>query len=715
MSKKNPKKFSVTGMHCASCALTIEKNLDKEPGVKKATVNYATEKATVDFEDKAIDDKKIIDVIKKSGYEAVPMEKVDQAKKISRNDEIRKERNRFILSLILATPVLILSMILMDKSFTSRVVQSLLAGVIQFYIGFRFYRGAWYAMRNKTADMDTLVAIGTSAAFFYSLATTYIIEGDVFYETSALLITFIVLGKYLEARAKGRTGDAIKKLLKLQAKDALVDRDGKEFKVAIDHVKVGDIVIVKPGEKIPVDGEIIEGYSSVDESMVSGESIPVEKKAGDKVIGATINKTGSLKFKTTKIGRDTFISQIIKIVNEAQSAKAPIQKFADRVSSYFVPAVIVIAIMSFVVWYFVLSASFVTALLIFAAVLVIACPCALGLATPTAIMVGTGKGAESGILVRTGEALEIANKIDTIVFDKTGTLTEGMPKVINISDKKILPILCSLEKLSTHPLAEAVIKYCKKNNVSKLNVENFGEVPGRGVIGDVADKKVLVGNGSFMKDNNISYENMRDKMINEEQQSRTVLMVAQDGKFMGYISLADKLKDSAKEAISKLIDSGIEPVMATGDNEKTAEVIAREVGIKKYFGRVSPEDKLKIIEDLQKNSQKVAMAGDGINDAPALVKSDLGIAMGAGTDVAIEAGDIILVKSDLRDVVRAMNLGKFTMDKIKQNMFWALFYNSIGIPVAALGLLRAEFAGLAMAMSSVSVVVNSLLLKRRKL
>ncbi len=722
MAKNTTKKYQIAGMHCSACALTIEKNLKKTKGVKSAAVNFATEEAAIEYDPKAADDQTLIKVIEKSGYRAASQDIHDHSRAMNKEKEIKKERNLFLISLILSIPVLILSMILMDKSMGSRIVQSILAGIIQFVIGYRFYRGTWFAFKNKAADMDTLVALGTSAAYFYSLATTYIIEGEVFYETSSLLITFIVLGKYLEARAKGRTGDAINKLMKLQSKEAIIEKAGKEIKVPIAEVKVGDVVIVKPGDKIPVDGEIIDGFSSIDESMVSGESMPMEKKIGDKVIGATINKSGTFKFRALKIGKDTFLSQIVKIVNEAQNVKAPIQKFADKVSSYFVPAVILIAIISFVAWYFLMSASFVDALMIFAAVLVIACPCALGLATPTAIMVGTGKGAENGILARTGEALEKANKIDVIVFDKTGTITEGKPsvvKLVNVSDKisddKMLELVAALENKSNHPLAEAVIGYIKDKKIKNIEARNFEEVAGKGVKAEAANYEVVLGNEALMMQEKINYLTAKKDIEKEEDMARTVLLIGVNGEFAGYLALADKIKKSSRAAIKALKDYGIIPVMATGDNDRTAEVIAKEVGIEKFYGRVQPEEKLNIISRLQKEEKQVAMAGDGINDAPALAKSDLGIAMGAGTDVAIEAGEIILVKNDLMDVVRALKLGKFTMNKIRQNMFWALFYNSIGIPIAAFGLLRAELAGLAMALSSVSVILNSLLLKRKKL
>ncbi|MBU2542055.1 heavy metal translocating P-type ATPase [Patescibacteria group bacterium] len=725
--------YNIKGMHCASCALTIEKKLNKSSIVKNANVNYANEKAMVEFEGE-IDDMEVKKVIKDSGYEVI--EDMKKMKHGTGHDmsgeghdhtamvkevEIKKERNQFILGLVLALPILILSMVMRDMSFESKVIQSILASIVQFYIGFRFYRGTWYGLKNKTANMDTLIALGTSAAYFYSLATTYLVEGEVFFETSALLITFVVLGKWLEARVKGKAGEAIKKLIGLQAKTARVIRNGKEEDVPIEEVKVGDLVVVRPGEKIPVDGEVTEGHSSVDESMISGESIPVEKTVGEKVVGATINKTGSFIFKATKVGKDTVLSHIIKVVEEAQGSKAPIQKFADRVSFVFVPSVVVIAIITFVIWYFIIGAPFVTALMTFTAVLVIACPCALGLATPTAIMVGTGKGAENGILIKGGEALEIAGGVDTVVFDKTGTLTEGMPVVVNVvgSGKwevgELLKIVASVENKSEHPLAESVVRKAKEEKLEFLPVENFSAEVGRGVSAVVEGKKVLIGNGEFLKENNISYAELRDEMISEEEQGRTVLMIAIDNKFAGFMSLADKVKETSKQAIKDLIDLNLVPVMATGDNSKTAEAIADQLGIKEWRARVRPEEKLQIIKEMQGQNKKVVMVGDGINDAPALAQADLGIAMGAGTDVAIETGGIILVKNDLQDVGKAIRLSRQTMSKIKQNLFWALFYNSVGIPIAALGLLRAEFAGLAMALSSVSVVLNSLLLKRRKL
>ncbi|OGY47704.1 MAG: copper-translocating P-type ATPase [Candidatus Buchananbacteria bacterium RIFCSPHIGHO2_02_FULL_38_8] len=716
--------YNISGMHCASCALTIENNLNKLKGVKSANVNLATQKATVEYDCDDCDDSQVIQTVKDAGYEASSAEAedevIDHNQKV-REQEIKKERNSFLLSLALSLPVVFLSMVLRDTSNSSKLVQSILAGIIQFYIGWRFYRGMYYAAKNKTANMDTLMAGGTSAAYFYSLATTYLIEGEVFYETSALLITFVILGKWLEARAKGKAGEAIKKLLGLQAKTARIIKDGQEVDIPIKEVKVGDIVIVRPGEKVPVDGQVVEGYSSVDESMISGESIPVEKKVGDFVVGATINKTGSFKFKTTKISKDTVLAQIIKVVEDAQASKAPIQKFADTISSYFVPSVVALALITFVSWYFLALSPFVSALLAFTAVLVIACPCALGLATPTAIIVGTGKGAASGILIKGGEPLEVANKIQAIIFDKTGTLTKGEPEVTNLvsysgSEKDLLRLAASLEKSSEHPLAEAIVNRAKKDKIELSDPTNFEAIAGHGVTGKVAGKDILVGNEKMMAKFNISIsDRIKDNKDGLENEGKTVMIVAGDKDILGLVAVADTLKESSKEAVQRLQKMKIKTIMITGDNQRTGQAIAKQVGIEQVLAEVLPEDKAKEIKKLQQQGLKVAMVGDGINDAPALAQADLGIAMGGGTDIAIETGGIVLVKDDLLDVAKAIKLSRQTLTKIKQNMFWALFYNSVGIPIAALGLLRAEFAGLAMALSSVSVVTNSLLLKRKKL
>lgn len=722
--KTTKKNYDITGMHCASCALTIESRLNKLPGVSKATVNYATQKATIESAAE-LTDEQVVETVKESGYLAAIIKEggnddSDHDQSI-REAEIKKERNLFIFSLALTMPVLILSMILRDESNTSLITQSFLAGIVQFYVGVRFYRGFYYATKNKTANMDSLIAIGTSAAYLYSLATTYLMEGEVFYETSALLITFVVLGKWLEAKVKGRAGEAIKKLLGLAAKTARVVRDGQEIDLPIKEVKINDIIIVRPGEKVPVDGKVVEGRSSVDESMISGESIPVEKNAGDFVVGATFNKTGSFKFQATKVGKDTVLAQIIKVVEEAQSSKAPIQKFADAISGYFVPTVVALSLITFIIWYFLALSPFVAALLAFTAVLVIACPCALGLATPTAVMVGTGRAAQGGILIKGGEALESANKIKTIIFDKTGTLTRGKPVVTDLaayqgSETELLRQAASIEKISEHSLAEAIVSGAKEKKLELSKPEKFEAIPGHGVTGELAGKQILVGTKKLMIKFNLK---VPEKIIADksrfETEGKTVMIVAVDKEIVGLIAVADTLKDSSREAIAELKKMGVKTIMITGDNQNTAQAIARQAGIDEVLAEVLPEDKAKEVKRLQSSGDKVAMVGDGINDAPALTQADLGIAMGSGTDIAIESGGIILVKNDLRDVIRAIKLSRATMSKIKQNMFWALFYNSIGIPIAAFGLLRAEFAGLAMALSSVSVVLNSLLLKRKKI
>src|SRR5680860_1256416 len=725
--KIEKKEFKIKGMHCASCALVIENSLEKMPEIKKADVNFATEKLYVEYDCDKCTDENIIKSVKEIGYEASVTTEDENSfdhEQKERENEINKERNLFVISLILSLPVFILAMVLKDMSFESKVIQAVLAGIVQFYIGWRFYKGFYYATKNKSANMDTLIAIGTSAAFFYSLATTFLIEGEVFFETSSFLITFVVLGKWLETNAKGKTGEAIKKLLGLQAKSARIIRDGKEIEIEISAVVVGDIIVVRPGEKIPVDGKITKGYSSIDESMVTGESMPAEKKVGDLVIGSTINKSGSFQFQAEKVGKDTMLSQIIKFVQDAQGSKAPIQKFADMISGYFVHTVVAIALITFITWYFLLSAPFVSALLAFTAVLVIACPCALGLATPTAIMVGTGKGAENGILIKGGEPLEIAGKIQAIVFDKTGTITKGKPEVTNIISnpaftfpkEKILKIAARVSINSNHPLSQAVVRYAEKEKIEIERLGDFEEVPGMGIKGVCKEHNKIITLGNIKILEHIGAETSWAKSVLDDKSLNvgTILFVVHHEDVAGAIIVADEVKDESREAIAKLHQMGIEVYMITGDNRRTAEAIGRQVDIKNILAEVMPEDKANEIKKLQEKGLKVAMVGDGINDAPALAQAELGIAMGAGTDIAIETGGIVLVKNDLRDVTRAITLSKITMNKIKQNMFWALFYNSIGIPIAAFGLLRAEYAGLAMALSSVSVVLNSLLLKNRK-
>ncbi len=762
--------LALSGMHCASCAMLIERQLGKTPGVTKASVNFAAEKVLVDFDEKVTDVEKLIAAIVRGGYGAQEIDTKDsefESKK--RAQETAQYFNKFRLSAILSAPMLYF--MLLDfwgwlpggKMLASYVgIFSLLLTIpVQFFIGADFYRGAWAALKMKTFNMDSLIAIGTSTAFFYSLYNfvAYVFTyksllgvggekiGELYFETAAYLITFVLLGKWLEIRTKGKTSDAIKKLMSLGVKTARVVRGNETLDIAIDQVLHGDIILVRPGEKIPVDGKIIKGSSAVDESMITGESIPQERQIGDKVIGGTINKTGSFEFRAEKIGSETVLAQIIRLIEEAQGSKAPIQNFADKVSAWFVPAVIIIAGISFLSWYFIFGATMQFALMAFVSVIVIACPCALGLATPTSLMVGTGKGAQYGVLVKGGEALEAASNISAVIFDKTGTLTHGKPQVtdiISIGDKdenEILVISASLEKLSEHPLAEAICNYAKQKNMDLEAVGNFNSITGRGVQGDIKDTTYFIGTRKLMLEIlALDVRKIEDKMARLEDQGKTAMILATKEKVIGIIAVADTVKETSREAVAKLKKMSIEVWMITGDNLRTAKAIAKLVGIGEQYvlAEVLPEDKAKVVKALQENNVKqlselfgnwkleignsrqrraVAMVGDGINDAPALAQANVGIVMGSGTDVAMETGEIILMKNDLNDVVTALELSKETMGKIRQNMFFALFYNVIGIPIAArvffmVGLvLRPELAGLAMAMSSISVVSNSLLLR----
>jgi len=720
----------ISGMHCASCSQKIESTLKKLNGVSSASVNFATEKATVEFDETSINENEINDAIEKLGYKVIgKKEEVVDKEKEAREKEITNLKKLFIFSLILSIPIFVLSFPELFKIEIpyQNTVLLILATPVQFLIGYRFYRGMFFALKSKSANMDTLIAVGTSAAYFYSAFVTLIpgFGNYLYFDTSAVIITFILLGKWFEAISKGRTSEAIKKLMGLQAKTATIVRNGEEIEIPIEEVKIDDIVIVKPGQKIPVDGIVMEGASSVDESMITGESIPVEKKKGDTVIGATINKHGSFKFKATKIGSDTMLSQIIKLVEEAQGSKAPIQRLADKVSGYFVPAVILIAVSSFLVWYFVLGQSFIFSLTVFISVMIIACPCALGLATPTAIMVGTGKGAENGILFKGAEALENTHKLTTIVFDKTGTLTKGEPTVTDIlttdelDEKEILKFAAIAEKNSEHPLADAIINKSKEENMKVPDPESFEAIPGHGILAKHDKKEILFGNRNLMKKYEIKTDGLEEKISSLENEGKTVMILAVNKKIIGLVAVADTLKEFSKEAVKKLREAGKEVIMMTGDNKRTAGGIAKQVGIDSVLAEVLPEGKEKEIDKLQKEGKVVAMVGDGINDAPALAKADIGIAIGAGTDVALETGQIVLIKNDLRDVVTAIDLSNYTIKKIKQNLFWAFFYNSIGIPIAA-GLLypftgfllNPMIAGAAMAFSSVSVVSNSLSMKR---
>ena len=739
--------LSLSGMHCASCAAFIERSLNKKNGVIRATVNFAAEKATVLFDNSVVSPTELIEEVKKAGYDARIITPDDREKENQRKqDEIIAQWRIFLTSLFLSLPMMYFMLLDFFKWLPGAlflppyfgIISLILVIPVQFIIGFRFYRGMWSSLRMKTFNMDSLVAIGTTVAFGYSLFNylNYIYETnslfglngqkipELYFETSAFLITFVLLGKYLEARAKGRTSEAIQKLLQLQAKTARVKRNGLITDLPVDEVVKGDIVVVRPGEKIPVDGEIISGYSSVDESMITGESIPVDKGPGDTVIGATINTLGSFEFIATRVGSETMLAQIVQLIEDAQGSKAPIQAFADRVAAWFVPLVLAIAVSTFLIWYFILDGSLTYSLMAMTSVIVIACPCALGLATPTAIMVGTGKGAEYGILIKGGEPLEAASSIDTVVFDKTGTITQGKPMVTDLvsfsalPSEKIIELAGSLEKLSEHPLAQSIFQHAQNQNITPQVVNQFEALPGRGIQGKINGKLYFIGNRRLISDQQISItESVEEKISQWETQGKTVMILADQNSVLGAVSVADVTKESSKKAIEQLKKRGLDLVMITGDNQKTAQTIAREVGISKIIAEVLPEDKSQEIIKLQQTGKKVAMVGDGINDAPALAQADLGIAMGSGTDVTLETGDIILVKNDLNDVVTALELSEETMGKIKQNLFFSLFYNLIGIPIAArvfasFGLLlNPELAGLAMALSSISVVTNSLLLR----
>jgi Cu+-exporting ATPase len=701
-------------MDCAHCALAIEKSLGKLKGVTKASVSFATEKAIVEYDSQRVRIEKIKQAVEDAGFKVreKPIEKK------------RLQRRAIVIALGLALTVPVLLVELFTDFSQKKLLLLALATPVQFIVGWRFYKGAYYSLKSRFANMDVLVSLSTSTAYVYSVVATFFITGATFYEASTTILTTISIGMFLEELAKGRTGEAIKKLIMLQPKTATVLRGKKEISIPVEEIKVGDIVLVKPGERIPVDGEVIGGRSSVDESLVTGESLPAEKEEGDKVISATINKTGALRFKVTRVGKDTTLAQIIKLVEEAHASKAPIQRIADSVVNYFVPTVLAIALVSFAVWYWLAGSSFLFALTIFVSVLVVACPCALGIATPTAVMVGLGKGAEHGILIKNGGALERARKMTTIIFDKTRTLTIGEPRVTNIvtqgNKKEILRLAAIAEKNSEHPLANAIVGEAKKKLKKIPDAKWFKALPGAGVVANYGGKEILLGNRKLMSTKQVSTTHLDARIDELEGEGKTTMVLAVNKKAVGLIAVADVLRKQSVKTVNELKKSGVKVAMLTGDNERVAKAIAKKAGIDQVIADVLPKDKVNEIKKLQRNCEVVGMVGDGINDAPALTQADVGIAIGAGTDVAIEAGEVVLMKNDLTDVARFMELSRKTMNKIKQNLFFAFFYNVAAIPVAAgvlypfLGIvvISPMVAAIAMVLSDITVVGNSLLLKR---
>jgi len=723
--------LNIVGMTCAACSTRIEKGLNRMDGVQNATVNLALETGKVSFDPSVLSADDFIKKIQSLGYNAEFKNEQNSEKIDHKKAEIQKKTRLFIISAVLSLPLLwtmvahftFTSWMYVPDFLMNPFVQWALATPVQFGIGWIFYKGAYFALRNKSANMDVLVALGTSAAYFYSVYLVLInLEHlgthsvGLYFETSAILITLIILGKVFEARAKGRTSDAIQKLMKLQPKNALVERDGVTQEIPIDDVLIGDVLLIKPGSSIPVDAEVISGYSAVDESMLTGESLPVDKASGDNVYSATVNANGTLRVKAKNIGKDTVLSNIIRVVEEAQGSKAPIQRLADQISSIFVPIVVGIAIVTFIVWYFIVSpGDFANALESTIAVLVIACPCALGLATPTSIMAGSGRSAELGVLFKTAEAMENTKHIDTIVLDKTGTITNGRPEVTEFvvaegyEHRRIVSLAAAAESQSEHPVATAITAY---GNDEKLPVESFEAIPGQGIRAVVDGTNLLIGTRKLLNEANISFDEADASEL--ESQGKTVMFIGVDGIYVGLIAVADTVKDSSAEAIAEMKKLGLHVVMLTGDQERTARAIAAQVGIDEVFAGVLPTEKADVVAKLKADGRRVAMAGDGLNDAPALATADVGMAMGTGTAIAMEAADITLMQGDLMRVVDAIQMSRLTVRNIKQNLFWALAYNSVGIPIAAAGFLAPWLAGAAMAFSSVSVVLNALRLQRAK-
>ncbi len=747
--------LKIGGMHCAACALNIETALKKTGGIVSADVSFPLERARITYDPELISVSDMIKTIESVGYTA--SEKLGKSdadrEQRAREEEIKRQRINFIIALILAIPISLgdmgrnLGWAFVPDILKNDYLLFILATIVMLFPGRQFFEGTYKGLKHGMTDMNLLIATGTGAAYTISVAATFLDLGEAYkhtyYDTAALLIMFIVLGRYLEALTKGKTSEAIRKLMGLAAKTARIIVGGEEKEIPVEDVKVDDIVVVRPGEKIPVDGRVVDGLTAVDESMLTGESIPVEKTAGFEVIGATMNKTGMIKFKATKVGSDTALAQIIKLVEDAQTRKAPIQKLADIVAGHFILAVHILALLTFFFWFFIgfekfsvpatfgmgMASPFLFSLLISITVLIISCPCAVGLATPIAIMVGTGKGAENGILIKGGEVLEKAQKLDTIVFDKTGTLTKGEPALTDViaikgSGNEVLRFAAIAEKGSEHPLGEAILKGAKERGIDVPDAEEFKAIPGRGVEVKYGGKKVLIGTRKLMTEYGMDITPHSGRLLELENEGKTAMLVALDNEIAGIIAVADTLKENSAEAVRELHKMGFSVAMITGDNRRTADAIAKQVGIDRVLSEVLPEDKAAEIKKLQAQGMKVAMVGDGINDAPALMQSDVGIAIGSGTDVAIESAQIVLIKNDVRDVAKSIRLSRLTLNKIKQNLFWAFFYNTVGIPIAA-GilypftnppfLLNPALAAAAMAASSVTVTMNTLLMKRIKL
>ena len=717
--------YTVKGMTCASCVASIEKSLNAVEGVYSVNVNLGTSKVSVSFDEDRVSPKKIIETIESAGFEVA-----DEVEKKGSGD--KAQLNTLIFAVVFSVPAILLMIgfdyLGLDAHGYEGYILMILTAPVQFIAGYQFYRGTYYSLKNRTLGMDVLIAVGSSAAYFYSAAAVLLpgyFHGHLYFDASAMIITLILFGKYLEHIAKGRASDAVKKLIELRPETATVIRDGREIEISPSEMVIGDLFVVRPGERIAADGIIEEGVSAVDESMITGESVPIDKKKGSEVIGGTINQNGRLVVKAEKVGSETTLAQIIRLVEDAQSSKAPIQRYADKVASYFVPAVISIAVVSFLIWYLWGygryvggDGTFSFSLSILIAVLVISCPCALGLATPTAVIVGSGKGAENGILIKSGAALETAGKIKTVVLDKTGTITEGKLSVTESTvSSNLIPYVIAAERGSEHPLSRAVTAYADENT-PVIAVESFEAVPGKGVKAQAGGKKVIVGNRSLMDDYNLSYSAVENDIIKLEEQGQTVVIAAVDGRIAGIIGIADTIKETSKMAVSEMKNMGIEVVMITGDNKRAAAVTAEKVGIEKFVAEALPSTKSEQISLLKKEGP-VAMIGDGINDAPALALADVGIAIGSGTDVALETGDIVLIRNDLIDAVASIQLSRKTLSKIRQNLFWALCYNTAAIPIAA-GILFPAFgillnpivAAAAMSVSSITVVANAALLKR---